>query len=381
MARSAVVMVTRGAGDLVDRALRSAKPFVDEMVVLHLGAPPHAADTWRRIGARVVPGEWSSHAADCRNAALAAADADWNLVLEAEEWLASGVDSLRLFTERAEECVGLVEIHRAVGGAHEADHPRHLAPRLLPRGVWFEGARHEEPVFDLPVEPTGVVLRSDDVETARWRADHALREAVVLQALAMRPGDPGLLLDLADELRVSGRFAESSTHCTTALLATPRTDARRHAVVVGALEAYTKAGRITEAVALLHAEAQQWHHSPDLAFLAGDLFFEMLLSTPCPDPTSRGSSRRAGDGAWSWGNGRISRARSMVAAASSPPRTSGSSTSCSGSGTRPTHGRIWPGRCASGCRRCPAPWGEGGTGRRRGSSFFQLLDVPRCFGA
>lgn len=288
MARSAVVMVTRGAGDLVDRALRSAKPFVDEMVVLHLRAPPHAADTWRRIGARVVPSEWSSHAADCRNAALAAADADWNLVLEAEEWLASGVDSLRLFTERAEECVGLVEIHRAVGGAHEADHPRHLAPRLLPRGVWFEGARHEEPVFDLPVEPTGVVLRSDDVETARWRADHALREAVVLQALAMRPGDPGLLLDLADELRVSGRFAESSTHYTTALLATPRTDARRHAVVVGALEAYTKAGRITEAVALLHAEAQQWHHSPDLAFLAGDLFFEMLLSTPLPGPDLAG---------------------------------------------------------------------------------------------
>ena len=282
MARSALVMVTRGEDDLVERALRSARPFVDEAVVLDLGAAPQAVDRWREAGARVVPGEWTTDAAACRNAALAAADADWNLVLEAEEWLASGVDALRLFTARPPECVGLVEIHRAIGGVREADHPRHLAPRLLPRGVRYEGARHEEPVFDLPVEHAGVVLRTDDVESARWRADHAVNEALLLQALAVRPGDPGLLLDLADEVRVSGRVAEASDRYTAALLATPTTDPRRHAVVVGALEAYTKAGRLREAVALLHAEAAAWHHSPDLAFLAGDLFFEMVLGTPAP---------------------------------------------------------------------------------------------------
>lgn len=284
MARSALVMVTRGEVDLVERAVRSAGEFVDETVILDLGVPASAADAWAELGARVVPGEWSSDASSCRNTALEAADADWNLVLEAEEWLASGVDALRLFTDRDPDRVGLVEIRRAIGGVREADHPRHLAPRLLPRGVRYEGARHEEPVFDLPVEHTGIVLRCDDVETARWRADHALTEAVVLQALSVRPGDPGLLLDLADELRACSRFAEASHHYTSALLATPTTDPRRHAVVVGALEAYTKAGRIKDAVALLNGEAAQWQHSPDLAFLAGDLFFEMLLATPVPAP-------------------------------------------------------------------------------------------------
>ncbi|GAB47503.1 hypothetical protein [Mobilicoccus pelagius] len=284
MARSALVMVTRGEAALVERAMRSVRPFVDEMVILDLGAPAEAADAWREIGARVVPGQWSTDAAACRNAALDAADADWNLVLEAEEWLASGIDALRLLVERPPECVGLVEIHRAIGGVHEADHPRYLAPRLLPRGVRYEGARHEEPVFDLPAEHVGVVLRSDDVEAARWRADHTLAEALLHQALAVRPGDAGLLLDLADELRVSARFAEASEHYTAALLATPTVDEKRHAVVVGALEAYTKAGRLREAVALLDAEATRWQHSPDLAFLAGDLFFEMLLTSAVPAP-------------------------------------------------------------------------------------------------
>lgn len=279
MSRLALVMVARGEADLVERAMRSAQPYVDEIVVLDLGSDDAALARFSEVGAQVVHGRWDEDAARCRNAALDAADADWNLVLDPEEWLAGGAETLHAFTEGPDQ-VGLIEVRRAPGGAHADDHPRHLSPRLLPRGVRFEGAYREEPVFDLPVVHTELVIESDDTESGRWRADRDRHEALLLQALAVRPGDPGLMHRLADEMRIRGRYIDAADHYATALSGGHATDESRHELVIGALECYTKAGMLREAVALMDAQKESWQHSPDFTFLLGDLFFEMMLTTP-----------------------------------------------------------------------------------------------------
>lgn len=279
MSRLALVMVTRDEADLVERAVRSAQPFVDETVLLDVGSGDAALERFAQLDVRVVDGRWSEDAARCRNAALDAADADWNLVLDPEEWLAEGAEGLRSLTDGPDQ-VGLVEVRRAPGGVHEADHPRHLSPRLLPRGVRFEGAYREEPVFDLPVVRTDLVVASDDTETGRWRADRSRNEAILLQALAVRPGDPTLLMQLADEMRLTGRYSEAAEYYTTAMTGVSATEESRHAMVIGALECYTKAGLLRDAVALMDEQGAAWQHSPDFTFLLGDLFFEMMLTTP-----------------------------------------------------------------------------------------------------
>ncbi|WP_052466179.1 glycosyltransferase family protein [Mobilicoccus massiliensis] len=284
MARLALVIVARDEADLVERAVRSAQHHVDETVVYDVGSPAETRERFSELGARVVEGRWLDDAAACRNAALEAADADWNLVLEGEEWLDAGGEALRAFTTQEPGHVGLVEVCRGVGSGHEGDHPRHLAPRLLPRGVRYEGTHREEPVFDLPMERTGVVVRSDDMETGRWRADRSRNEAVLLQALAVRPGDATLLLQLADELRSSARYAEAADRYSAALQEISTGDERRHAAVIGALESAVKAGRLRDAVALMDEHLSHWQHSPDMAFLVGDLLFEMMLTNPETGP-------------------------------------------------------------------------------------------------
>ncbi|MDO5628492.1 MAG: hypothetical protein Q4G43_09245 [Mobilicoccus sp.] len=276
----ALVMVMRGDADLAERALHSARDHVDEIVVLDLGGDELARARLGQAGARVVPAAWSDDASACRNAALEAADADWNLVLDPEEWIDSGVESLADLARTRPDRVGLVQIWRGPGTPGEASHPVHLAPRLLPRGVRYEGAYREEPVHDLPTMRLVLTVASDDTETGRWRGDRTRNEAILLQALTIAPHDAMTHARFADELRITGRFTEAGDRYLQALGLMATVDDRRHELVTRGLEVLTKAGRYKDAIALMDDQRRYWQHSPDFTFLMGDLFFELMLETP-----------------------------------------------------------------------------------------------------
>lgn len=280
MSRLALVMVVRDDAELAERALRSADPFVDESIVLDLGTDEVGRARLMETGARVEIGTWTDDASACRNAALDLSDADWNLVLDPEEWLATGGEELTAFTAGDPDRVGLVEIRRAPGSPQGEDHPWHLAARLLPRGVRYQGAYREEPVFDQQAVRTDVLVLTDDTESGRWRTGRERAEALLRQGLVARPGSPTMMRELADLLRSSGRYAEAAELYSQLLEEMPSADPWRHAVVVAALESCIKADLLKEAVALMDAHAATWAHSPDFAFLVGELLFEIMLANP-----------------------------------------------------------------------------------------------------
>ncbi|WP_168583184.1 glycosyltransferase family protein [Gephyromycinifex aptenodytis] len=273
----AVVMVVRADAPSAQRAIGSVLEYVDEVLVLDVGLDPREADRLRSSGARLVEGTWCSDAGTVRNAALAASGADWNLILEAEEWLEAGGAQLARLAALPGEHIGLAQI------VHDLDQvrvPVALSARLVPRGVQFSGAITDEVDSDLPRLQTELVIGADNAQTGRWRQDRALLEAALLQGLAVRPDDPGMLHQLAADQRLAGRVEDAADTYAKALALTPLAAPGRHAVVTGALEAFTAAGRFREAVALTDAEMPTWQHSPDFNFLLGDLFFELLLATP-----------------------------------------------------------------------------------------------------
>lgn len=275
----AAVVITRDDARTIERALLSARPYVDELVVVDLGSVDDTLERARACGARVVTQAWSADSATVRNAALAHSGADWNLVLEAGEWIDGGGADVVALRENAPERAGLVQL--VPGDAARGLSPVSMQPRLLPRGVQYSGRHRDAPALDAhDVWNTAVVIACDGADAARWRYDRTVSEAAILQALALHPDEPRLLTELAELLRSEGRLAESCELYAAALEVLPEAGERPHALVVEAIDTFRQARRFRDAIALMDAEMPHQSGSPDFSFVIGDLFFEMMLDQP-----------------------------------------------------------------------------------------------------
>ena len=94
MTRLALVMVARDEARAIARALASARSHVDRMIVLDTGSADDTRGIARSCGAEVHEFAWRDDFAAARNAALSHSDADWNLILDADEWLDGGTEGL-----------------------------------------------------------------------------------------------------------------------------------------------------------------------------------------------------------------------------------------------------------------------------------------------
>src|ERR1700689_1973012 len=81
-------MIVRNAENDLRPCLESARPLVDQIVVIDTGSTDRTQEIAAEFGATVVSFPWTDHFADARNAALAPITTDWVLVLDADEELA-----------------------------------------------------------------------------------------------------------------------------------------------------------------------------------------------------------------------------------------------------------------------------------------------------
>ncbi|MFG0211407.1 glycosyltransferase, partial [Streptococcus suis] len=80
----------------IARCIDSATSFVSRVVVLDTGSTDRTAEIASGRGAQVHHFQWCDDFSAARNRALELADADWNLVLDADEWLSAGGEWLRV---------------------------------------------------------------------------------------------------------------------------------------------------------------------------------------------------------------------------------------------------------------------------------------------
>lgn len=86
MTRLSVIVITRNEAHQLERCLRSVA-FADEVVVVDSGSTDGTPELARRLGARVIEtADWPGFGVQ-KQRALDAAQGDWVLALDADEWL------------------------------------------------------------------------------------------------------------------------------------------------------------------------------------------------------------------------------------------------------------------------------------------------------
>jgi tetratricopeptide (TPR) repeat protein len=153
-------------------------------------------------------------------------------------------------------------------------------PRVLPRGVRYEGRIHEQPVGVGRAVRLPLRLGHDGFTTENLARKGDRNEALLMLELQQAPEDPYLWFQLAKEHQVRGRPPQAALCFAEALRLAPADAPYRHALVVRGLTALKTAGQTGQALQLAEAEAANWPESPDFWFALGDLYLECATLEP-----------------------------------------------------------------------------------------------------
>ena len=281
MSSLALIMIARDEARCIERCLRSAEGLVDEMLVLDTGSVDDTAALARGCGAAVAHWSWRDDFAAARNAALALTSCDWRLVIDADEWIADGSVSLGACRDAVPAFIGVLRVSSLIDGVQAGvqQAPSWL-PRLLPRGVGYQGRVHEQPVSALPRRRLELALLHDGYLPDAMVRKGGRNRRLLQQALLDDPDDAYLDYQLGKDFEVHGDFVAAEPCFSRALERVEQQAGWRHDLVLRQLFTLKKLGRFECGMALAQQEMENWTHSPDFFFTLGDLLLDWAAARP-----------------------------------------------------------------------------------------------------
>ncbi len=280
----ALVVIARNESRSLARCLISAAPWVDRMLVVDTGSTDGTPAIAAACGAEVHHFPWVNDFSAARNRALDLAGADWNLILDADEWIASGGEALRTWTQGPAR-LGVVCIESEYDAATSREetghaHNRSWMTRLLPRGARYRGRVHEQVDSPLPRQRIDLHLGHDGYRDAQMTAKRDRNRPLLLLDLQDHPDDPYILYQLGKDAEVHGDSARACDWYAQAARHTPENANWMHELSVRHLHCLGQAGRRAEALASAEAQLQRWADSPDFFFTLGNLLLDQALADP-----------------------------------------------------------------------------------------------------
>jgi len=280
----ALVVIARNEAASIARCLLSAKPFVDRMVVLDTGSTDDTAAIAESCGALVSHMAWTNDFSAARNTALQAANADWNLILDADEWLESGGEHLRTLGG-ANPSLGVVCVKNDTESDSDATESASQLiawiPRVLPRGVHYTGRIHEQPVSSLPAARVPIVVRHDGYTAAKMQKKGERNTQLLRDELAHRPDDPYVLYQLGKETELHHEdYAKAVDYYARAFSLAQQDAPYRRNLVLRYVYSLGKADQMDEALAQADAGIRAWPDFPDLCFALGLVLLDAAAKHP-----------------------------------------------------------------------------------------------------
>lgn len=157
-----LVMIVKNEERSLEKCLSRIRSLVDEIYITDTGSTDRTVEIAQKYQAHLSYYEWNHDFSAARNYALAQSSCDWNLVLDADEYLISGKrKDLQRFIEKGSS-VGAILRHDSYKEANgELSRSCAYVTRLIPKDTWFEGRIHEQVISPLPIAPIPLVFEHD----------------------------------------------------------------------------------------------------------------------------------------------------------------------------------------------------------------------------
>jgi len=275
--RIALVMIVRNEEARLPRCLESAAPYVDEIIIVDTGSNDGTKAVAKSYGARVYDYEWDNHFGHARNYALDQSTADWNLILDADEWIAEiDMVELRQFMLKG-DVLGRIQILNETETKGEHQIHRGYITRLLSADTRFMGRIHEQADSSKQRVHVPITVHHDGY----MNVDKSERNIPLLLAeIKLAPGDSYTNYQLGKEYEGINELEKANMYYKQAYLHLQGRERYAPNVVVQYLYVLKDTKQFTEALDITRENHDWLQRFPDYHFACGVLYLDVILSNP-----------------------------------------------------------------------------------------------------
>lgn len=277
MIKLSLAMIVKNEAAVLNRCLDSVRHLVDEIIIVDTGSTDRTKEIAQTHGAKIFDYTWNNSFADARNFALAQSSGDWNLVLDADEFISNDCsDELRAFMSNG-PAIGRLKIVNKFEDKNGVAYANSYISRLFPKGHKYTGRIHEQVDSDLPRVKLAVEVQHDGYY-CKTKSD---RNIPILQLeIKEQPASPYYHYQIAKEYRGLENFEFAYRHLKNAYQLLSRKELYYPNVVVDFMYAIMKTGYITDGIEVVENESARLHDFADYQFVLGQFYMELIMSNP-----------------------------------------------------------------------------------------------------
>lgn len=274
----ALVMIVRNEENTLARCLDSVKNHIDDIIIADTGSTDGTKDIASSFGAKVYDWSWNDSFSDARNFALSRSKCDYNLSLDADEYIVSWDKSaVADFIGSQAPSVGKIKIISSFMQNNEISAYKSFISRLFPRGVYYTGKIHEQLDTKLPRRIIPVEAEHDGyLENKKSARNIALLKKVIEE----NPGEPYYLYQLAKEYKGTENYGQAGICMEKAYSSADRAHSYFPSLVVDYIYILMSLNNFETALSVIENESSLLCDYADFHFVSALLYVDLILKNP-----------------------------------------------------------------------------------------------------
>lgn len=272
-----LVMIVKNEERSLEKCLAKVRKLVDQIYITDTGSTDKTLSIAGKFGAHISHFEWCDDFAAARNYALAQSDCDWNLVLDADEYLIKGKKKDILnFIEKGTH-VGAIQLRNGYCESNGEISTSYSYPtRLIPKGAQYEGCIHEQVVSELPIAPLPLIFDHDGY-LQEGKGERNLK--ILLKQLNEIPDDPYTMYQISRTMWLMRDFEGAYPYFRDFYRLVPATGTGYRTIgVITYIYNLMEQKRFDEGLELIDQEKDRLNAYADFHFACGTFYMQMILS-------------------------------------------------------------------------------------------------------
>jgi len=268
-------MIVKNEEKYLARCLKSVQQIVDDIVIVDTGSTDATKDIAYSFGANVFDFNWVNDFSAARNYALMQSNCDWNLVLDADEYIMNDCKHmLRHFIETNERTIGRIKrIDEFIQNGEKRFAQSYLS-RLFPKGVTYVGKIHEQVHSSFLRKNIDVEVYHDGyVQTNKTERNLEL----LLQEVNQNPTDDYVLYQVGKQYKLLQQFNFAERYFEESYRLVPWNEWYRHSLVIDYLYTIIASRSFEKGLQIIAAEQARFDDSPDFHFACGLFFMDAIF--------------------------------------------------------------------------------------------------------